>query len=134
MKLLLESFKYEASFWEVLSFRFETFVLFFVFEVPPKIVEFVFGEEAKREGGVAQVNCIVKEGDTPLTIAWSFHGQKLESNHLGIDTVKVGVRTSILSIDKVTAAHSGLYTCKARNAAGEDKFSAVLEVAGSNLF
>ncbi|CAG0912292.1 unnamed protein product [Notodromas monacha] len=98
--------------------------------VPPQIVDFVFGDEAKREGGVAQVNCIVKEGDLPLTIAWSFHGQNIESTHMGINTVKVGVRTSILSIDKVAAAHSGVYTCVARNAAGEDKFSAILEVSG----
>jgi hypothetical protein len=82
---------------------------------------------------VAQVNCIVDEGDLPLTIAWSFHGKNIDAAHMGINTFKVGARTSILSIETVTAAHSGLYSCVARNSAGEDKFSAPLEVFGSNI-
>ncbi len=81
---------------------------------------------------MAQVSCIVRDGDAPLTITWSFHGKKIESmTHMGISTLKVGARTSILSIERVTSAHTGIYTCTARNAAGEDKFSASLDVSGS---
>lgn len=82
---------------------------------------------------MAQVTCVVRRGDEPLKITWSFHGKDIASN-MGINTMKVGTRTSLLSIDRITAAHSGLYTCSARNSVGEAKYSAVLQVKGSTEF
>jgi hypothetical protein len=85
---------------------------------------------------VAQVNCIVREGDLPLTISWSFHGRSLNSTMgisssvMGISTMQMGARTKILMIDAVTAAHSGTYRCLAKNDVGEDEYLADLRVSG----
>jgi hypothetical protein len=77
------------------------------------------------------VSCIVRDGDLPLKINWSVHGKTLSSvETLGISTMKMGLRTSILMIDAVTAAHSGTYRCLASNEVGEDSYSAELRVIG----
>lgn len=69
------------------------------------------------------------DGDTPMTIRWYFHGQEV-SPAMGVTTVKLGSRSSILSIEHVTHDHSGKYTCAASNTAGEAQFSATLSVNG----
>lgn len=73
--------------------------------------------------------CFVSDGDTPLKIRWYFHGQEV-SHLMGVTTVKLGSRSSILSIEHVTHGHSGEYTCVATNAAGEDRSRASLTVHG----
>ena len=80
-------------------------------------------------GAVAQINCIVRDGDLPLTISWSFHGRSLNTT-MGISTMQMGARTKILMIDAVTASHSGTYRCLAKNGVGEDEYLADLRVSG----
>ncbi|XP_047472710.1 Down syndrome cell adhesion molecule-like protein Dscam2 isoform X9 [Penaeus chinensis] len=93
---------------------------------PPRIRPFSFDGEI-RSGKDTQIVCFVSDGDTPLKIRWYFHGQEV-SHHMGVTTVKLGSRSSILSIEHVTHGHSGVYTCVASNAAGEDRFGASLTV------
>jgi hypothetical protein len=100
------------------------------------VAEFFFGESARKEGGVAQASCVVADGDPPLKIMWTFHGHAtagqptINGTASGVSTYKIGERTSILTIEKVSAIHSGTYTCSARNSAGEHSQSTDLIVNG----
>ncbi|KAI8422223.1 hypothetical protein MSG28_006118 [Choristoneura fumiferana] len=94
--------------------------------VPPHIVQFE-AEEPVFAGESVQLTCHVSKGDTPLTIAWSFHGKEL-SSHQGITTMKIGERTSLLTISSATASHSGEYSCHAANRAGLAAHSASVNV------
>lgn len=96
--------------------------------VPPHIVPFM-AEESVFAGESVQLTCHVSKGDTPLTITWSFHGQEL-SSHQGIATMKIGPRTSLLTINSATASHSGEYSCNAVNHAGLTSYSAKINVHG----
>lgn len=98
--------------------------------VRPKIVPFSFGEDEYFTSGThVQASCIVGEGDIPVDISWTFHG-KIEASMMGISTTKLGPRSSILQIDSVAAAHSGQYTCIAKNSAGAQNYTAHLRVLG----
>ena len=81
-------------------------------------------------GEVAQIQCLVKTGDLPLNIHWSFSGKDV-AHHMGVTTMKLGKRTSILTVEEVTAGHSGTYTCTAQNDAGSAKQSAELVALGT---
>ncbi|XP_062527446.1 cell adhesion molecule Dscam2 isoform X20 [Bombyx mori] len=94
--------------------------------VPPHIVPLVT-EELVFAGESVQLNCHVSKGDQPLTITWSFHGKEL-SSHQGISTMKIGQRTSLLTISSATASHSGEYSCHAFNHAGQTVHSTVINV------
>ena len=74
--------------------------------------------------------CNVAQGDIPITIRWYFHGKDV-SHVMGVTTMKVGSRSSILSIASATHGHSGEYTCDATNAAGKQRFAATLTVHGT---
>ena len=80
---------------------------------------------------MAQLNCIVATGDTPLHITWSFHGKDSSTrSQAGVNVMKVGAKGSILSIESVTSDHSGNYTCTAKNSAGTANYTAELVVNG----
>lgn len=64
-----------------------------------------------------------------MSITWTFEGRDL-STHTGIKTMKMAEQTSFLTISSVTGAHSGNYTCIAKNKAGEDRYTASLHVKG----
>ncbi|XP_037087513.1 LOW QUALITY PROTEIN: Down syndrome cell adhesion molecule-like protein Dscam2 [Pollicipes pollicipes] len=97
-----------------------------VVKVPPELV--VFGSlEALNAGDDVSLTCNVFKGDTPLSIAWTFHGQDLPMDRDFI-TQNVGDRTSFLLIKSVSHGHSGMYTCLAKNAAGEASTSTPLVV------
>jgi hypothetical protein len=108
-------------------------------------VPFFFGEDAKRAGAVAQINCIVQDGDLPIQLIWTIQGKTVDpGSHQqaasdaktpgGVTTYKIGEKTSILTIDSVTAAHSGVYRCLARNPVGESSHFAELMVNGQFSF
>ena len=84
---------------------------------PPEMLPLSFGAAVMSEGDFAQVSCIVRRGDDPLSIAWSFHGSNITSD-LGIVTTPIGGRGSMLVIPSVAHKHRGTYTCKASNMAG----------------
>lgn len=96
--------------------------------VPPRLAPFSFAA-GTRAGMRAQVTCLVQEGDQPLTHAWRKDGQPLDPS-LDIRHTQLDPFTSILVIDRVTAAHSGNYTCAVTNAARTTSTTARLTVSG----
>jgi hypothetical protein len=105
-------------------------LLYIYFSEPPEIGAFSFSKEVMNEGDFAQVSCVVTSGDEPLTISWSFHGDKVTGQNTGISTTNLGTRMSILVINSVGHRHQGNYTCQAKNNAGIQKNTAVLKVNG----
>lgn len=51
----------------------------------------------------------------------------------GISIVKLGKRSLALNIDSISDNHRGNYTCEASNAAGVARFSALLNVNGTQI-
>jgi hypothetical protein len=84
-----------------------------------------------NENDFAQTSCIVRKGDEPLTISWSFHGGDI-THDLGIYTTPVGSRGSLLVIQSVGHKHGGNYTCTVKNAAGSRAQTVELKVNGKN--
>ena len=95
----------------------------------PQIVPFSFGEESVNQGEFAQLTCVVKKGDRPLSITWSLKGDIISSDPT-LTTSMLGAQASILMISSVDYQHSGVYTCRAENAAGVSSHSAELLVNG----
>jgi Immunoglobulin domain len=102
-------------------------------KVAPKIAPFSFGDDEYTQGMSAQINCIVIEGDLPIDISWTFHGRHSSglSSSSGIETTKIGSRSSVLNIESVSAEHSGNFTCIARNSAGVRNSTTALHVYGT---
>lgn len=98
------------------------------FSVLPKIIPFEFGSTPIYAGQAAQITCFAPEGDQPLELFWSFEGDIVTAKE-GIQTNKFG-RTSTLLIDPTSAAHTGNYTCIAKNAAGVVNHTAALDIFG----
>lgn len=84
--------------------------------------------EAGRE---VQLLCYVPKGDLPIDFHWYFNGQEMTLRS-DINTVKLGSRSSVLTITETDHSHSGMYTCAASNAMGMHKSSASLVVHGSH--
>jgi hypothetical protein len=97
--------------------------------VAPRITPFSFGEEPLPAGEYQTLECSVAEGDLPLTIKWIFHGIELASQ-MGINTVRIGKRTNLLTIDSVAASHMGNYTCVASNEISSTNYTTQLKVHG----
>jgi len=90
---------------------------------------FSFGEDPLSAGESPSLKCSVSHGDLPLTLTWFFNGQPI-ADRADVSTANVGRRASILSIDSVSGAHAGSYTCRAANLAGEAEHTANLTVNG----
>ena len=95
----------------------------------PEIVPFSFGESTVNQGEFAQLTCVVKKGDKPLSITWSLKGDIINSDPT-LTTTMIGTQTSFLMISSVDYTHSGVYTCRAENPAGIATHSAELKVNG----
>lgn len=96
--------------------------------VPPRISPFYFDEKVTT-GMRTEVMCSASSGDLPINISWTKDGTSLAN----IEDVRIDERSqysSILTITKVTPRHSGNYTCKISNAAGQVLRSAILSVTG----
>ncbi|XP_043471448.1 Down syndrome cell adhesion molecule-like protein Dscam2 isoform X2 [Leptopilina heterotoma] len=102
-------------------------------KVPPKIAEFNFNKDL-QEGVRSQVTCMIEKGDPPFTILWSKDGEAISNSNFGpsgmLPNSKVGqipglrvtsidAHSSTIVIERVTAAHTGNYTCVARNSVAE---------------
>ena len=86
-----------------------------------------FGSDVLDEGEFAQLVCIVRKGDEPLTLSWALKGDVISSEP-GLSTASLGTRTSMLTINSVGYRHSGTYTCTAKNNAGVTSQTATLKV------
>ena len=96
----------------------------------PEIVPFTFGEKPINQGEFAQLMCVIRKGDRPLSITWSLKGDIISSDPV-LTTTMIGLQTSLLSIASVDYQHSGVYTCRAENPAGVRTHSAELLVNGN---
>uniref|UniRef100_T1IM02 Down syndrome cell adhesion molecule-like protein Dscam2 n=1 Tax=Strigamia maritima TaxID=126957 RepID=T1IM02_STRMM len=97
------------------------------FSVAPKIMPFSFQEDLLREGMRARLQCVVSEGDSPITIQW-LKDNAIIPAELNINIQQIDEFSSILNIGQVTPKHNGNYTCKTRNAATTAAYSAILNV------
>uniref|UniRef100_A0A182YKL3 Down syndrome cell adhesion molecule n=2 Tax=Neocellia TaxID=44535 RepID=A0A182YKL3_ANOST len=115
-----------SSFVPVLLHTIKNFLVSFVAEALPVINPFHFEDHVDAEESV-QVTCHASKGDLPIEISWLFDGRpiRISSN---IEITSIGKRSSSLSIPSVGAAHSGVYTCTAKNVAGSRNQSAELFV------
>ena len=100
--------------------------------VLPSINPFEFEEEI-FSGSDAQLTCYISRGDQPLTIWWTLNGVPLTSNAtIGVSTVNVGTKTSLLTLTGVDYHSAGEYRCFAENPAGQTSHSANLTVYGKD--
>jgi len=100
--------------------------------VLPSINPFEFEEEV-FSGSDALLTCHVSRGDQPLTIWWTLNDLQLTNNATsGISMVKVGSKTSLLTLTNVDHHSNGEYRCFAENPAGQTSHSANLTVYGKD--
>lgn len=102
--------------------------------VLPRILPFTFEEGSYLPGQYATVQCTVPDGDTPLHITWLFNTSPLTESMataMGLTVTKVGRRSSLLSIESVSAFNGGDYICRGENDVGSAYFKARLIVNGS---
>uniref|UniRef100_T1IHT8 Down syndrome cell adhesion molecule-like protein Dscam2 n=1 Tax=Strigamia maritima TaxID=126957 RepID=T1IHT8_STRMM len=95
--------------------------------VPPKITPFFFQEDVVRQGSRARLQCVVSDGDTPMTIKWLKDGSEI-SKALGITIREIDEYSSILMIPAINPQHNGNYTCVAINKAANTHFTTKLAV------
>uniref|UniRef100_T1IT85 Down syndrome cell adhesion molecule-like protein Dscam2 n=1 Tax=Strigamia maritima TaxID=126957 RepID=T1IT85_STRMM len=95
--------------------------------VAPKLAPFSFQDELVQEGSRGRLQCVVVEGDTPLSIHWDKDGKPIPSD-FGVTVRDIDEFSSILTIVAITPRHNGKYTCRATNAAGTVSFSTHLAV------
>lgn len=100
------------------------------FSDAPEISQLSFNAEEFLEGDFAQSNCVLRKGDKPIVISWLFNGLPL-TNSEDVEIVKMGSRSSILTIEPVTGQNQGNYTCVASNPAGSMAVHTVLKVNGT---
>lgn len=102
---------------------------FLFFAVPPKIIPFSFQDDQIYEGVRVSVFCYVSQGEFPMDIKWYKNDEEIPS-YLNVTTQRFEKYGSTLSIERVTAAHEGTYTCSARNKAATVNYTAHLTVNG----
>ncbi|XP_030242111.1 Down syndrome cell adhesion molecule-like protein Dscam2 isoform X7 [Drosophila navojoa] len=95
--------------------------------VLPRITPFAFEEGPAQVGQYLTLHCSVPLGDLPMQIEWTLNGQSIDER-LGISTLAVGSRSSVLTIESVEAPHAGNFTCHAKNLAGQQRFTTLLNV------
>lgn len=103
----------------------------FLNAVIPHISPFVFDDNVFN-GDSVQVTCHVTKGDQPVNITWLFKNEIMRPS-LGVNTINLGDKTSMLIISSVTDRHTGDYNCQAENRAGIATQGALLNVHGSEL-
>ncbi|XP_072746742.1 cell adhesion molecule Dscam2 isoform X3 [Anoplolepis gracilipes] len=114
--------------------------------VPPRISPFYFGNGV-MEGERTQLMCTTSQGDQPFNITWLMDEKPIQvrandggtsvSSVQTVATVETsnGIQisdyppfSSILTINSVSASHSGNYTCQISNVAGLAEHSTSLSV------
>lgn len=114
-------------------FLYDTCFLFPICIVFPKIKPFTFGDTPVFAGQSAQVTCSVLEGDYPFELSWAVNDEPRDVFKPGVSVVKIGTKTSLLSIDNTDYIHRGNYTCNVMNHAGNASYTASLNVHGIDI-
>ncbi|EGI61628.1 Down syndrome cell adhesion molecule-like protein [Acromyrmex echinatior] len=95
----------------------------------PQIAPFSISEEPANWGEQVSAMCSILKGDLPIEIRWSLNGEIITRlNHPDVIITNTGKKTSVLTIESVTARHAGEYSCVASNLVGSVSRSAVLSV------
>lgn len=81
-------------------------------------------------GEFVNIQCTIAGGDLPVRITWTLNGKPFE-DYLEIITTKRGKRISELTIESLSAKHTGNYSCIAENRAGRVNHTAELRVNGA---
>ncbi|KAK3850141.1 hypothetical protein Pcinc_043133, partial [Petrolisthes cinctipes] len=77
---------------------------------PPVLQPFHF-EEKLQAGDRAGVTCLVSKGDPPITFTWEKDGRSVEEVE-GVSVSSMNHFSSSLMISRLTASHTGHYTCQ----------------------
>uniref|UniRef100_T1J6S4 Down syndrome cell adhesion molecule-like protein Dscam2 n=1 Tax=Strigamia maritima TaxID=126957 RepID=T1J6S4_STRMM len=101
--------------------------------VPPKVTPFSFQDELIQEGARARIQCVVREGQSPIKIVWLKNGHFIPQDQ-GVLIHNIDEFSSILMISSISPRHNGNYTCKATNAAGTAQHTAPLFVNDDQFF
>lgn len=108
--------------------------------MPPRIAPFAFRHNVTA-GLRLQVSCSLEQGDLPVKFEWLKDSKPLPSNRgfssshtksLNIKIFQLDEYSSVLVIPRVTAHHSGNYTCFAVNNVYKSEFTAPLTVNGNS--
>ncbi|EZA61107.1 Down syndrome cell adhesion molecule-like protein [Ooceraea biroi] len=100
-----------------------------LFPVAPQIAPFSISEEPANWGEQVSAVCSVLKGDLPIEIRWSLNGELITHlTHPDVTITNTGKKTSVLTIESVTARHAGEYSCVASNLVGSVSRSAILSV------
>ena len=102
---------------------------YILFAEIPEIVPFDFGGDSVNEGESVMIMCNIRRGDKPFHVTWNLKGDIVSSDP-DLTTTMLGTQASLLTINNVGFRHSGIYTCRAENAAGVSSYSAELKVNG----
>uniref|UniRef100_T1IX57 Down syndrome cell adhesion molecule n=1 Tax=Strigamia maritima TaxID=126957 RepID=T1IX57_STRMM len=95
--------------------------------VPVKIMPFSFQGNLLTEGMRARLQCVVAEGDPPITLKWMKDNHPL-SPEFSIQVRSLDDFSSMLTITNVTPRHNGNYTCIAANSVSQDLHSTSLKI------
>ncbi|KRF79696.1 dscam, isoform F [Drosophila virilis] len=102
--------------------------------VLPQIVPFPY-EDVINTGDSIDLFCQIQKGDRPIKVHWSFERSASDSDASDSDmlqpqmrTNRISSKTSMLSIQSASPAHTGTYTCIASNAAGTTRYGVNLTV------
>ncbi|XP_063872912.1 cell adhesion molecule Dscam2-like [Scylla paramamosain] len=93
---------------------------------PPQVSQFTL-PESLRAGSRVAVQCVVVQGDPPVTLAWLHNGAPAPSTP-GVTVTPLGQYVLALVIERLRQEHSGNYTCRASSPAATSAHSATLRV------
>ncbi|XP_049798773.1 Down syndrome cell adhesion molecule-like protein Dscam2 [Schistocerca nitens] len=93
---------------------------------PPVVTPFFFPTNL-REGGRTQISCTVSSGDLPIRFSWLKDNSPIPKA-LQVTEKHAGEFYSFLAFSKLSADHTGTYTCVASNNAASANHSAQLQV------
>lgn len=95
----------------------------------PLIIPFSY-DEIINVGDSFDLVCQIAKGDKPIVIEWNFEGFN-DNRGVQISTSRITDKSSLLSVAKASAYHSGQYTCRASNQAGLVSYSTNITVNGT---
>lgn len=76
------------------------------------------------------VQCVVTQGDPPVTLTWLHDGSPATATP-GVEVTPLGQFVLALVIEKLRPRHAGNYTCEARSPAATASHSSTLRVHGN---